>query len=149
MVENTESDQEEGCGAISSESFLRQQRYYGRPLWSYLRRIASEIRAVLYQVLLEMLSLLPPGSAFRIAGRIGEIKYRLKGSLTAPLRKEMVERLGATAAQASQWAARLYKLRVWGEMEPRFYPRLDGQSCLLYTSPSPRDLSTSRMPSSA
>ena len=26
---------------------------------------------------------------------------------------------------------------------------LDGRSCLLYTSPSPRDLSTSRMPSSA
>ena len=25
----------------------------------------------------------------------------------------------------------------------------DGESCLLYTSPSPRDLSTSRMPSSA
>ena len=25
----------------------------------------------------------------------------------------------------------------------------DGHSCLLYTSPSPRDLSTSRMPSSA
>ena len=25
----------------------------------------------------------------------------------------------------------------------------EGQSCLLYTSPSPRDLSTSRMPSSA
>ena len=30
-------------------------------------------------------------------------------------------------------------------------PRItkDGVSCLLYTSPSPRDLSTSRMPSSA
>ena len=26
---------------------------------------------------------------------------------------------------------------------------LDNKSCLLYTSPSPRDLSTSRMPSSA
>ena len=26
---------------------------------------------------------------------------------------------------------------------------IDGSSCLLYTSPSPRDLSTSRMPSSA
>ena len=27
--------------------------------------------------------------------------------------------------------------------------QVDSQSCLLYTSPSPRDLSTSRMPSSA
>ena len=31
-----------------------------------------------------------------------------------------------------------------------FFNRLDGlDTCLLYTSPSPRDLSTSRMPSSA
>ena len=29
------------------------------------------------------------------------------------------------------------------------FPMLEGQVCLLYTSPSPRDLSTSRMPSSA
>ena len=29
------------------------------------------------------------------------------------------------------------------------FSRKDGWSCLLYTSPSPRDLSTSRMPSSA
>ena len=29
------------------------------------------------------------------------------------------------------------------------YPWLSGNVCLLYTSPSPRDLSTSRMPSSA
>ena len=28
-------------------------------------------------------------------------------------------------------------------------PEREGDSCLLYTSPSPRDLSTSRMPSSA
>ena len=35
---------------------------------------------------------------------------------------------------------------------PSSLPEQDGQSqytCLLYTSPSPRDLSTSRMPSSA
>ena len=29
------------------------------------------------------------------------------------------------------------------------YPDADPYACLLYTSPSPRDLSTSRMPSSA
>ena len=28
-------------------------------------------------------------------------------------------------------------------------PAFEGEICLLYTSPSPRDLSTSRMPSSA
>ena len=31
----------------------------------------------------------------------------------------------------------------------KIYEPLDPDSCLLYTSPSPRDLSTSRMPSSA
>ena len=30
-----------------------------------------------------------------------------------------------------------------------FHPRIKHRTCLLYTSPSPRDLSTSRMPSSA
>ena len=29
------------------------------------------------------------------------------------------------------------------------YGDIEGENCLLYTSPSPRDLSTSRMPSSA
>ena len=39
------------------------------------------------------------------------------------------------------------------EIGDRYTVRIDGSdryySCLLYTSPSPRDLSTSRMPSSA
>ena len=33
--------------------------------------------------------------------------------------------------------------------EPKPKPKVTKNSCLLYTSPSPRDLSTSRMPSSA
>ena len=37
-----------------------------------------------------------------------------------------------------------FRIRI-GMMNPMFMPRI----CLLYTSPSPRDLSTSRMPSSA
>ena len=36
----------------------------------------------------------------------------------------------------------VYGLPIWGHATP-------GRFCLLYTSPSPRDLSTSRMPSSA
>ena len=34
-------------------------------------------------------------------------------------------------------------------IDPTLLPFLMSQNCLLYTSPSPRDLSTSRMPSSA
>ena len=36
-----------------------------------------------------------------------------------------------------------------GLIDSGFDDALDGYVCLLYTSPSPRDLSTSRMPSSA
>ena len=51
------------------------------------------------------------------------------------------------------------KMRWWGNKIDQFqYDEIEGQvegsisrynHCLLYTSPSPRDLSTSRMPSSA
>ena len=43
--------------------------------------------------------------------------------------------------------ARVKAIRT-GEVHALFFQR-GGQCCLLYTSPSPRDLSTSRMPSSA
>ena len=40
-----------------------------------------------------------------------------------------------------------YKVRAWGEIRTNA-PAL-AQLCLLYTSPSPRDVEESRMPSSA
>ena len=53
---------------------------------------------------------------------------------------------------AEQWL----NLRVLEQLEPDsdLFPGCDAEmledmACLLYTSPSPRDLSTSRMPSSA
>ena len=54
------------------------------------------------------------------------------GSLTAKLVKQ-VEKMNNNGGSGDE---RLWKLDV-------------DKSCLLYTSPSPRDLSTSRMPSSA
>ena len=38
---------------------------------------------------------------------------------------------------------------IYKEFRPEIIREKDGLTCLLYTSPSPRDLSTSRMPSSA
>ena len=35
------------------------------------------------------------------------------------------------------------------EYEYGFYTEIDSETCLLYTSPSPRDATLSRMPSSA
>ena len=48
------------------------------------------------------------------------------------------------------WNLREYLLnyRDIPRLHPEFYDQ-HGNICLLYTSPSPRDLSTSRMPSSA
>ena len=41
------------------------------------------------------------------------------------------------------------KTTVCNYLEELGYQVIDADACLLYTSPSPRDLSTSRMPSSA
>ena len=57
-----------------------------------------------------------------------------------PLTK--VDILGATEKYLSMCSEPLLPYCTWGDGDS-----LD--SCLLYTSPSPRDLSTSRMPSSA
>ena len=49
--------------------------------------------------------------------------------------------------EAAHYAVGVFSLlRTYG---PRQVPLEEGKGCLLYTSPSPRDLSTSRMPSSA
>ena len=57
------------------------------------------------------------------------------------------ERVDFYAKQAAQWA-------TWAKADPFKYFEIGNENdlsggCLLYTSPSPRDLSTSRMPSSA
>ena len=63
--------------------------------------------------------------------------------------------LSAVGQQEVDWAAR--QMKVLDEIKTEFSSNkpLNGLNigacmhCLLYTSPSPRDLSTSRMPSSA
>ena len=55
--------------------------------------------------------------------------------LTEVLEKELFSRTGLRVRK--------------GTIDPTFYRDDQNRVCLLYTSPSPRDLSTSRMPSSA
>ena len=54
---------------------------------------------------------------------------------------------------SSRLSGGLYLIDTWVELEVSANvvddSRIFGSPCLLYTSPSPRDLSTSRMPSSA
>ena len=52
----------------------------------------------------------------------------------------------STDAQYDYWLSASSYLSYGGILRVL---RTDGSTCLLYTSPSPRDLSTSRMPSSA
>ena len=68
---------------------------------------------------------------------------------TSPQTVRTMLRQGALRGQKKAWGSR-YVWEVSQEAVDEFvaeFGRLDG--CLLYTSPSPRDLSTSRMPSSA
>ena len=62
----------------------------------------------------------------------------------------MVEKLSKRRGVAAVlfYGNRLREVEADGLLD--FYVLIDGnRACLLYTSPSPRDLSTSRMPSSA
>ena len=75
------------------------------------------------------------------------INYQVAG---AAIRKALADKRSQTYAEylsSRIWSpAGASDAYLWSETEkgaPRFY------ACLLYTSPSPRDLSTSRMPSSA
>ena len=56
------------------------------------------------------------------------------------------EKYGSTKAEVKTI---LNKAVATGSIKPRLEVNVKPQVCLLYTSPSPRDLSTSRMPSSA
>ena len=54
-----------------------------------------------------------------------------------------------TAAEGTKGYVANVQLMLAGKVEARFSNTKLDYDCLLYTSPSPRDLSTSRMPSSA
>ena len=52
-------------------------------------------------------------------------------------------------AERNLWATVMFVVFALTDWLDGYLARKLNQSCLLYTSPSPRDLSTSRMPSSA
>ena len=88
-------------------------------------------------------------------GTIGHVDHG-KTTLTAAITKVMAEAGGAEFQaydqidKAPEERARgitISTAHVEYETDNRHYAHVD--CCLLYTSPSPRDLSTSRMPSSA
>ena len=83
-------------------------------------------------------------------GRLGAMVFGNVEAETLQLNEDTVWAGGpydsanpAGAAALGEIRRRVFETR-WAEAQ-----RLVDQACLLYTSPSPRDLSTSRMPSSA
>ena len=59
--------------------------------------------------------------------------------------------LTTLTASPMQWRIRFYGTEGWAELVEQDTLRvmMNGEDCLLYTSPSPRDATLSRMPSSA
>ena len=70
-------------------------------------------------------------------------------SATAGLEPPLRNLITFARAGASFSAKQLCSSVLMAEMDPEQVLKEDLAACLLYTSPSPRDLSTSRMPSSA
>ena len=76
--------------------------------------------------------------------RVGEINYDLRGrSLTLRMTRFQHETDKAARAQSGLRFDSVLGVRTRG------IDRSDPEACLLYTSPSPRDATLSRMPSSA
>ena len=132
---------------------LPQRRRGGRGLHS-LTRLArrADLLGVREEPLPRRRRLLP-GAAFVFVfvfvvslgtpGTLFDLRERLRGDE----RREKTRRERSLFAQKRRQLATLVAPRL----SPRRAPReaVDPTRCLLYTSPSPRDLSTSRMPSSA
>ena len=74
----------------------------------------------------------------RIKGEVGNLVFKLPGTYKAPRR--MLSAHMDTVPICEGCRPKRVGMRVTS---------MDKHTCLLYTSPSPRDLSTSRMPSSA
>ena len=107
---------------------------------------------------------------FRIMEVVDAIKnrYSVRGFLNKEVEKDIVKKIIQLAKMAPSGVnCQPWKIYVVlgdardslvaealsrvdaGKMDKEEYAVYPSESCLLYTSPSPRDLSTSRMPSSA
>ena len=124
--------------------------FYMPERWNELQRLADQDGRSLDDVAPEIL-----GLSMEEIGHAAALHWGLPASLVKGMRKLAPARDGAEVS-ASDWIAGLSTMSalcaesLWHD-DPAgaaIVKQLT-ESCLLYTSPSPRDLSTSRMPSSA
>ena len=88
---------------------------------------------------------------FSPSGRIGPNAF-LKGMMILAIIGAVISLIGLVSFQASQilgYISFLLIIPLFFLLVKRSHDAGRSGCCLLYTSPSPRDLSTSRMPSSA
>ena len=117
----------------------------------------DELSQVDVQELLDRLEELEGGASTRQVGRLGTAYQAFSSAIQSDgaawdLYTKCVEKVNYEGADRSAKEFREWKRRSEDRLGPEFQRALRHELnwfCLLYTSPSPRDLSTSRMPSSA
>ena len=82
-------------------------------------------------------------------GELTRIRRFLDGINEVSSDKEDQVRLSQDTIKESMEGLQVNEMDYWDDWRDASKLLDDGSTCLLYTSPSPRDLSTSRMPSSA
>ena len=87
------------------------------------------------------------GAAFVLL--IAAVLFVVLGAWQAMLRSEVSSRRNDRDRTQTQTMIRAIELAGSLDRKEEIVLPVDETTCLLYTSPSPRDLSTSRMPSSA
>ena len=133
--------------------------FWNRPVDSALHRLKQSVHAPLRVVLWdgrEVALSEAPRVTLRVRGTRGAAAFQNPSLLSlaeayiagdVDLEGDMREAIRSAEAITRSRDDALYGAS--GPTRARHTRSVDRQACLLYTSPSPRDLSTSRMPSSA
>ena len=109
---------------------------------------AYHIAKLGHEVMLLEKAALTSGSTWHAAGLVGQLRSNANITQLLGYSINLYDQLEADTGLATGWKMN-GGLRLACNQERWTEVKRQATTCLLYTSPSPRDLSTSRMPSSA